>query len=93
MADYTLKVLKERYLELLKNDDNYDAKMRIPEKLKAVFDWWKMNIPRSSNPIRQGNYRHEIFSDASTMGLGAFYEGKRARGFWTEKEKNYILIG
>lgn len=84
---YTKSLERVRYLELFKNNDNYDAKMRIPRKLKAVFTWWKINIPRSSNPIRQGNYRHEIFSDASTTGWGAFCEGKLARGFWTEKEK------
>lgn len=77
-----------RYLGLL---NNYETKICIPRKLESVFDWWKNNIPRSSNPIRQGKFKYEIFSDASTTGWSAFCKGNRARGFWTEKEKEWHI--
>lgn len=80
-----------RYLGLLENNNNYEAKICIPKKLELDFDWWKKNIPRSSNPIRQGKYTCEIFSDASTTGWGVFCDGNRARGFWTEKERKWHI--
>lgn len=83
---YTKGLERIRYLELLKNDNDYDKKIGIPEVLRSDMKWWKQNIPRSSNPIRLGNYKHEIFSDASTTGWGAFYKGRRGRGFWTKEE-------
>ncbi|XP_077257548.1 uncharacterized protein LOC143894793 [Temnothorax americanus] len=88
---YTKGFERVRYLGLLKNDNNYDAKICLPENLEPDFRWWKINIPKSSNPIRQGNYKHEIFSDASTTGWGAFCEGNKARGFWTENERKWHI--
>lgn len=88
---YTKELEWVRYLGLLKNNNDYDAKFCIPESLRPILDWWKMNIPTSVNPIRQGNYKHEIFSDASTTGWGAFCEEKRARGFWIEKEQKFHI--
>ncbi|EZA52177.1 hypothetical protein X777_08690 [Ooceraea biroi] len=88
---YTKRFERVRYLELLKNNDNYEAKILIPESLSSVFDWWRRNIPSSSNPIRQGNYTRKIFSDASTTGWGAFCDGHKARGFWTEREQKFHI--
>ncbi|XP_071578071.1 uncharacterized protein [Temnothorax nylanderi] len=84
---YTKELERIRYLELLKNNDDYDAEICIPKNLESVFKWWEENIPGSSNPIRQDNYKLEIFSDASTTGWGVFSEGERAGGFWTENEQ------
>lgn len=88
---YTREFERVRYLELLKNNNNYDEKIRIPEKLEPTLTWWKENIPKCSNPIRKGTYKHEIFSDASTTGWGAFHEGETARGFWTEPEQKWHI--
>ncbi|XP_036150166.1 uncharacterized protein LOC105830632 [Monomorium pharaonis] len=88
---YTKELERVRYLELLKNNDNYDKIIRIPEKLEPILTWWKDNIIKSSNPIRKGRYKHEIFSDASTTGWGAFHEGRTARGFWTEPEQKWHI--
>lgn len=84
---YTKQFERTRYLGLLKNNNNFEEKISLPASLKADIEWWKRNIPKASNPIRQDRYEQEIFSDASTTGWGAFCEGKTARGFWTKKEQ------
>ncbi|EZA50286.1 hypothetical protein X777_11297 [Ooceraea biroi] len=76
-----------RYLELLKNDNNFDAKICLPERLTPELEWWKNHVGNSLNPIKQGAYKYEIFSDASTSGWGAFCDGGKARGFWTKNER------
>lgn len=88
---YIQRLSNASYLELIKNNNNYDAKICLPESLELDLKWWKKNIPGSSNPIRQGNYKHEIFSDASTTGWGAFCEGNRTEDFGRRGSKNSIL--
>lgn len=88
---YTKEFERVRYLELLRNNNNYDEKIYLPEKLEPILTWWKKNILKSSNPIRKGIYKYEIFSDASTTGWGAFHKGETARGFWTEGEQKWHI--
>lgn len=45
----------------------------------------------STNPIRDGKYLLEIYSDASLTGWGASCNGEKTGGFWdTEEAKNHI---
>jgi len=88
---YTKELEHVRYLGLLENNNNFEAKIRIPKSLKPDIDWWKRNIPKASSPIKFGKFRHVIFSDASTTGWGAFCERKKARGFWTIEERKWYI--
>jgi len=88
---YTKELERVRYLGLLENNNNFEAKIRIPKSLEPDIDWWKRNIPKASSPIKFGKFRHVIFSDASTTGWGAFCEGKKARGFWTIEEQKWHI--
>ncbi|XP_011694551.1 PREDICTED: uncharacterized protein LOC105453949 [Wasmannia auropunctata] len=88
---YTKEFERVRYLGLLRNNNDFEPKIRIPKSLKPDIDWWKKNIPKASSPIKFGNFKHEIFSDASTTGWGAFCEGKKARGFWTVEEQKWHI--
>ena len=87
---------RERYLALILSGGNYAEKMTIPRYLEEDFKWWKEALVIGRNPIRSGNYKIEIFSDASLSGWGAYSNGISAYGFWNETEKklhiNYLEL-
>lgn len=62
---YTKEFERVKYLGLLKNGNDFEAKICLPESLKPNISSWKKNIPKASNHIRHGDYEREIFSDAS----------------------------
>lgn len=82
---------KLRYKNLLENENNFDAHIRLPESLKYEFHWWKKTIPHTEKPIILSNYRREIFTDASLTGWGASCGEARAHGFWNETEASYHI--
>lgn len=84
---YTKRLERQKYLALRRNRDDFDASMQNNEVIRSDLQWWRLNIPRASNPIRQGSYVLEIFSDASTSGWGAFCRGRRTHGFWEDSER------
>lgn len=88
---YTKLLEREKYLALLKSNDNYDAEMTIHNNVvNPELNWWVNNI-MESNPIRQHNFITEIHTDASTTGWGAVCGPEKASGSWSELEKqNHI---
>lgn len=70
--------------------------MKLREVLEFEFNWWENVNPQAKNQIQLGQYRKEIFSDASTSGWGAYCEGETTFGFWTDYEKknhiNYLEL-
>ncbi|XP_043499927.1 uncharacterized protein LOC122522709 [Polistes fuscatus] len=68
---HSKKFERQRYLELLKANDNYDCVMKISSSLTPEFNWWLNNIFISNNPIRSSKFSTTIFSDASSTGWGA----------------------
>lgn len=93
---HTKSFERHRYLGLLRSQGNYDQKFEISSALITEFDWWLNTIPNTSNPIRSGNYKFEIFSDASGSGWGAFCKNELTHGFWTDLERkehiNYLEL-
>ena len=77
---YTKRLEREKFLDLLKNNDDFDEKMKIPEIMKLDLKWWLRNINTVKNPIKENHYSLEIFSNASLTGWGA-YQGKKAHGW------------
>lgn len=84
---YSKMFERQKYLALLRNRGNYDAKMQISIKMKDDFAWWESCIMKTINPIRQQKYKWEIFSDASLTGWGAACNNDTARGIWNESER------
>lgn len=79
---YTKRFEREKFLALRNSKDDYDVDMNLTNYLKDDFAWWKTQIMVANNPIRQGCYSLEIFTDASLSGWGAYCNGERANGFW-----------
>ena len=83
---YTKEFERLRFLSLAKNNNNFDALIELPDNLQLVFNWWRLNITAARNPIRELKYSCVIFSDASTSGWGAYCNGQKTHGFWSEDE-------
>lgn len=79
-----LETEKFRYLKL--NYNNYNRYMTVSQKLNADFNWWIDNINNSKQAVKDIPFDLEIFTDASTTGWGAYCNGVRTNGFWTQAE-------
>ena len=88
---YSKNLERVKYLELRKNNDDYDALMRVPRSLASDFDWWEEKIVEAFNPIRQCNFVTEIFSDASRTGWGAACNGEVVYANWSVSELEYHI--
>lgn len=77
---------RQKYLALLRNKGDYEARMKLPSILNRNFDWWEAAIMKAANPIRLQKYALEIFSDASLTGWGAACNGETTHGEWCGSE-------
>ncbi|XP_051168859.1 uncharacterized protein LOC127286471 [Leptopilina boulardi] len=85
---HTKRLEREKYLALIESNDNYNSKITLPNIIQPDLEWWAEKIRNSFNPIRKNVYSKEIYTDASLTGWGAFCEGEKAYGLWTEAESN-----
>lgn len=89
---YTKKFEREKFLALERNGNDFEAKMPITKSLYDDFEWWKSHIFTSRNPIKNFDYKLEIFSDASLSGWGAHCARngvvEKTHGFWNACERN-----
>lgn len=80
----------------LKNDDDYEKVINIPDSLQVDVQWWLNCILSSVRRIRNDEYHTEIFSDASTTGWGAACRDNTASGSWSNEERkkhiNYLEL-
>ena len=84
---YTKQFERDKYLALLCNNNNYEARMTLYPR-PTEFDWWESRLGVSSMPLRLPPFVREIFSDASLTGWGAECQGHSTRGFWSEAERS-----
>lgn len=78
---------REKLLALNSQDNDYDKRMLIPNNLSNDLNWWKKSLDCLVNPIKTGDFRMEIYTDASGTGYGATNGLDSMFGFWNEKEK------
>lgn len=76
-----------KYVALLKNFDDYDANIFLNNHMKEDLKWWKSNIFTLTNPVRNFQFKLEIFSDASLTGWGASCELGKTHGWWNPQER------
>lgn len=85
-----------KYIALSLKNNDYNAKMILPDCLKTEFIWWLDKIPNSKQPIRNKSFKMEIYSDASKTGWGANCGEDKTHGFWNQDEKlfhiNYLEL-
>lgn len=70
----------------LKQRDDYDQYISLPNSLSEDFSWWLSNIDTCSAPVRFGQYSLEIYSDASRTGWGISCADQTASGRWSQDE-------
>ncbi|XP_071573676.1 uncharacterized protein [Temnothorax nylanderi] len=87
---------RERFLALERNNDDFEAIMRLSSELEEDFDWWSNHINQAKNQIKRFDPAVEIFSDASSSSWGAYCNDHRVNGFWNEEERdqhiNYLEL-
>lgn len=92
---YTKELERCKFLNLKEHND-YDRKMRIPDSLQTDLQWWANAVETSVRKIRTDNYPTVIFTDASTTGWGAACGNNTASGLWSQEERekhiNYLEL-
>jgi len=87
---YTKKFEREKFLALVRCNEDFSAFMEIPSHLQSDFTWWinVLSNPDQSNRIRSGRFVREIFSDASLNGWGAACGESRTHGWWSGEHRS-----
>ncbi|XP_047993797.1 uncharacterized protein LOC125232207 isoform X1 [Leguminivora glycinivorella] len=88
---YTKILERQKFLFLQKHNDNFEAKISLPNIICTDLDWWNKNIATANNPMRTENFKYEIFTDASRSGWGAVCGNKRVNGLWKIVEMEYHI--
>lgn len=93
---YTKVLEKQKCVELFNHNNDFDSVMIINNECKEDLQWWYNCIESAVNPIKNCQFKLEIYSDASRTGWGIFCDGQVANGFWTEEDKkshiNYLKL-
>ncbi|CAG9821255.1 unnamed protein product [Phaedon cochleariae] len=71
----------------LRNNHNYNVKMKVEAGMKSELEWWLSNAQKPSNSIRGASFDLTIYTYASRSGWGAACGSSRAHGFWNDSEK------
>lgn len=85
------KLERQKFLDLMVNDGDYDGNMVVKPYLEKDLIWWRINSQIGKNPIRTAEYIMETSSDASLTGSGAFCDGKSAHGWWNSNRLRYNI--
>lgn len=88
---HTKSLERIKQSRLILNDGDFDCMMLIPCSAQPDLDWWISHIMSSANPIRTGQTRATIFSDASLTGWGAACGGKTTGGLWSAEERRFSI--
>nr|CAI5854672.1 unnamed protein product [Callosobruchus analis] len=88
---YTKRFERCKFLALQSSEGDYNAHLTITPDLKRNMMWWKQHINRCSNDLKNDSFQFEIFTDASLSGWGAFCQGEKTYGWWTESERQRIV--
>lgn len=88
---YTKSLERAKYLALLKSNDNYEGKMKVTQDIINDLQWWRRAVPSCSAPIRRGNYKLELFSDASKTGWGIVCGNQKLHGHWSVQESKFHI--
>ena len=70
---------------------NFDAVMHLSLQSKNELSWWIHNIDKSQNDISFSNPDILLTTDASGVGWGAVFNGRKTHGFWSEKEGQFSI--
>ncbi|XP_063374150.1 uncharacterized protein LOC134661866 [Cydia amplana] len=89
---YTKEFERCKFLNL-KDDDNYDRHMTLPDTLLPDLHWWFKAVKHSVRQIKIDSYCLEIFTDASTTGWGAACGNETASGVWSREEQEMHING
>lgn len=78
---------RDKVQALAESNDDYEAFMTISDEGKGEIKWWQANIiTKNGKNIRPGKIQYYLETDASKLGWGANFHGKRTGGRWTKTE-------
>lgn len=83
---YTKTLERQKFLALLENNNDYDAKIKPSNLILEDLYWWATNIHSTYSPMRYSHFEHEIYTDASGTGWGAVCGNNRTNGRWKVDE-------
>lgn len=84
---YTRNLEHEKSKALKCSNNDFSAGMTLSQKAKSELIWWKENIWKSFNEIRNDRYDICITTDSSLSGWGAHVGSTVTRGFWSYSER------
>ena len=78
--------LKDRWSQ---KKDSQSLPIQIPKHIKDQLQWWldPQNLTKGV-PLKDPEFTHRVFTDASTKGWGAHWENHQVQGVWTQVESN-----
>lgn len=88
---YTKHFEREKYLALLKSNDNYNCRMSLKKYLQEDFAWWSNIASKAQNKLYKDNYTLEIYTDSSMTGWGAVCDSDMTRGHWSATEMTHHI--
>lgn len=83
---YTKRLEQLKIEALITSNNNFNSKMTIPSEAREDLHWWRSHVTSDVKKLQRTVYPHEIYSDASKTGWGAFHHGDRAKGMWSFEE-------
>lgn len=93
---YTKILERQKFLALLKHNNDYEAKISLPNIILEDLNWWLSTVDTSHNFMRQPNFDIEIYTDASRSGWGSVCKNAQVHGKWKSSEKtchiNYLEL-
>lgn len=88
---YCKRLERNKWLALLVNNNDFEAYIKINERMQEDLCWWKANILLGINPIRMQSYNIVLTSDASRTGWGAEKDGVITHGFWNQDDQKHHI--
>ncbi|XP_061707802.1 uncharacterized protein LOC133518191 [Cydia pomonella] len=88
---YTKLLERHKFLSLKKHQDNYEAKINLPETILDDLCWWKDNIYTTSSHMRTSSFKLEIYTDASRTGWGSVCGDITIGGHWKAAESEHHI--
>ncbi|CAL8112964.1 unnamed protein product [Orchesella dallaii] len=84
---YTRELENVKTNGLIISSNDYNATVCLTNLARDDILWWLEHLDHS-NPIKTSKYDMTIETDASLLGWGACCGGRKARGLWSEYERN-----
>lgn len=88
---YTKILERQKFLALQENNNNFDAKINLPDIILKDLNWWRDSISTTLCSFKKVVYKYEIYTDAAMTGWGAVCYDAKINGKWKPTEKQFHI--